>query len=252
MGYTHKFEHTEVTQEVWDAIVSDCQTLMSNLPSHSLSSGAYHKQEPLQIGDGSGNGGLPILDRDAIWLNGVGEMAHETFLLERQDSDRLTWCKTERKPYDLMVQACLIVYYTHSPDTIELRSDGTKKDWAAAYDFVTEVLGSKLEIPPHKCFGPAIDEVGLTHQDFTRATQEFTKKVDKYLGLLVQCEESHKAQAHSSNSGAVKADYENLIRRLKEKPPQLMELLSLLDQTKDMFTNDTEEETANDDSDVPS
>jgi len=107
--------------------------------------------EPLLIDDQKG--GPPIFDTDEIWFNGTDkdftpkdekdhpELSHETFTLFRKGSVGFCFCKTAQKPYDLMVQACLLVYRHYSPDTINLGSDGDEEDWEAAVDFVHHVLG---------------------------------------------------------------------------------------------------------------
>ena len=146
MGYTHYFSHQKVSQKVWDRILVDCKELYRCMPEHSESSGGHYSDQPLELGNASGEGGLPEFDKKCIHFNGIGAMHFEDFLLQRDGSDGFGFCKTARKPYDLMVQACLLVYKHHSPETIELDSDsflrdGSYEDWRVAMDFVKEVLG---------------------------------------------------------------------------------------------------------------
>ena len=51
--------------------------------------------------------GEPIINDDYIALNGDGEnnLEHETFLIENGKPDEFNFCKTARKPYDLVVNA---------------------------------------------------------------------------------------------------------------------------------------------------
>lgn len=141
MGYTHYFRHGNATNEAWDKIISDCKRLYENMPKHSTSSGACYSLEPLKIDDQ--DGGEPIFDNERILFNGAGyeDADHETFIINKINNDEFEFCKTARKPYDLMVQACLIVYHHHSPDTIDVGSDGDNDDWKAAKKFVRETLG---------------------------------------------------------------------------------------------------------------
>lgn len=148
MGYTHYFTHTEVTQEVWDTIVKDCRKLKKKMPGKSLSAGGHYKSDDLVLGKWDGETKLRVMgSKKRLQFNGFpADLAHETFSLYRTGSDGFEFCKTRRKPYDLMVCACLIVYTHHSQETIELRSDGDREDWEPAINFVGQVLGAEYEI----------------------------------------------------------------------------------------------------------
>ena len=50
------------------------------------------------------------------------------------------FCKTARKPYDLLVCACLIA--AKKELNYEVHSDGKKEDWQPAIDFYNKVTGS--------------------------------------------------------------------------------------------------------------
>jgi hypothetical protein len=137
MGYTHYFRHGETTEDKWAAIVEDCKTLHDNLPGDIWIAGW----------DGTGK---PVFDKDKIRFNGAKPAAYETFQISRkperngwEDERRMPFkfCKTARQPYDLFVCACLLVYKRHSPDTMELGSDGDAVDWVDAERFVHAVLG---------------------------------------------------------------------------------------------------------------
>ncbi|MDP8268221.1 MAG: hypothetical protein P9L97_05780 [Candidatus Tenebribacter davisii] len=121
MGYTHYFPHTEVPEEIWEKIVEDCKKVLRNT---SILIEAH-----------------PFLDD--ICFNGLGDDGHETFLLERKGSDGFgfQFCKTAQKPYDLLVCACLLIYKHHSPNTIELFSDGDEEDWKESTELVNLVFG---------------------------------------------------------------------------------------------------------------
>lgn len=135
MGYTHYFEHREVSQEVWDKIVKDCRSACKTQAATTPLERNYEDSRE------------PIFDDNSIFFNGVGDDGHETFVLELQGSGGFTFCKTARKPYDLLVCACLIIYKHYSPDTMDLSSDGFNKDrpedqeWVDARQLVNDVLG---------------------------------------------------------------------------------------------------------------
>lgn len=67
-----------------------------------------------------------VADDDMIRFNGVQENGHETFLLRRAPHDHFDFCKTNRKPYDTTVVACLLVAKRHFGNWVRLHSDG---DW---------------------------------------------------------------------------------------------------------------------------
>lgn len=112
MGYTHYFPHHHTADKVWRKIKADCEKVISNLP------------EDIKIVDESSD--------HNVWFNGFEDEGHETFVLYRAGSDGFEFCKTARKPYDLAVTACLLVYKHHSPDTIKVSSDGDAEDWVEA------------------------------------------------------------------------------------------------------------------------
>jgi hypothetical protein len=137
-------KHTEVTKEVWSKILKDCRKLYKNMPE-KREGGGLPLYNILQLGTWDGQRPLKALgDKDGINFNGYPDpLDHETFLLRREGSNGFSCCKTARKPYDLMVCACLIVYCFHSRETMDLGSDGDWDDWAPAMTFVEEVLGAQ-------------------------------------------------------------------------------------------------------------
>lgn len=78
-----------------------------------------------------------------IRFNGVGELSHETFLIERF-SREFEFCKTNRKPYDLAVCGVLILISLYA-DGGEISSDGlgetyTDSEWKDAWNHVATVI----------------------------------------------------------------------------------------------------------------
>ena len=108
MGYTHYFNlKKKPTQKKWDSFTKECQVLLKNLPSFSESAGGCYINEHINIFGVSG-GGKPEINSNLVCFNGDGSkgLDHETFVIEKAIlSD---FCKTARKPYDLLAVACLI------------------------------------------------------------------------------------------------------------------------------------------------
>ena len=135
MGFTHYFPHEKVLKSVWTDILAGCKRAHALLP------------ESIKITGCSKYGAEPHFGADEIWFNGVSDEGHETFSLYRQGSGGFEFCKTARKPYDVLVVACLLIYAHFSPGTIELSSDGERKDWAAGKKLAESALGLAVEIP---------------------------------------------------------------------------------------------------------
>jgi len=83
---------------------------------------------PLANGFGE-DGSLPLFTADEVCFNGVGEDSHETFLVEPKGRG-FQFTKTSRKPYDIVVVACL-AYLDTLGNAFRVNSDGGYKEWEA-------------------------------------------------------------------------------------------------------------------------
>jgi hypothetical protein len=99
----------------------------------------YGKQIPIKICGGLGKG-KPIFNDTEIWFNGDESQGldHETFDIHwNRPNYHGKWndfCKTARKPYDLIVCFALLVFAdTFGEDVFQYCSDGTEEDWKEAY-----------------------------------------------------------------------------------------------------------------------
>ena len=81
-----------------------------------------------------------VKNQNEIWLNGVGDDGHETFLIDFKDS--WEFCKTARKPYDLAVKVILILAEKHNILKEKFSFDGDKNDieFKDAEAFIKEFL----------------------------------------------------------------------------------------------------------------
>lgn len=79
MGYTHYFRYhrASLSMKDWTTLANAVRLLVANLPEHSTSAGGYHATDPLKL-DGDTR-----IDKEHIAFNGDGDLAHETFVLER-------------------------------------------------------------------------------------------------------------------------------------------------------------------------
>jgi hypothetical protein len=87
-----------------------------------------------------------------VLLNGRPGQAWEDFYIPRID-DRtrpirdpqgrtFAFCKTARKPYDLAVTCCLLLFKDAFDDVIDVKTDGQDHDWEAA----RRVVGPALKV----------------------------------------------------------------------------------------------------------
>lgn len=143
MGYTHYWLPKVHTKKQWDKFTATCKKLHDNLPEKTDSAGGYYDNEPLEIAGGNGDSN-PIFSANMVDFNGRGELSHETFRIYG-DPNKNSWdfCKTSRKPYDLLVVACLIAAYQildfrFSSDGFN--SDDTCEDLQSAIDFYNYVV----------------------------------------------------------------------------------------------------------------
>lgn len=164
MGFTHYIRRTEnFPEEEWNNLIKDCKVLYKNMPKHSLSAGGYFKDNPLKLNGcfmyknpqfnkkhivfNGGNGSKRIHKVDTeyegkerkSWNDSIkNDLGHETFFLARKDKGG--FCKTARKPYDLMVCAMLFLAKYHFKDKIKISSDGGTEDWKPAIEFVASLF----------------------------------------------------------------------------------------------------------------
>ena len=68
----------------------------------------------------------PIVTNTLIRFNGIGKNGHETFYFETppKEDSWSTFCKTARKPYDIVVCKLLLILKADLQDDMDLSSDG--------------------------------------------------------------------------------------------------------------------------------
>lgn len=133
MGWTHSWDREpELSTGRFGQAAMDCQRIMAviNVP----------------LGDEEGEG-LPVFSDGEIAFNGAGNSGCEPFIVRRTEVPRhgraraFSFCKTEKRPYDLCVQAALIVLKHHLGAEISVHSDGKDDDWAKAREECQRILG---------------------------------------------------------------------------------------------------------------
>lgn len=142
MGYTNYYRVPIIMdKEKFKTLSEELHTISGLLP-HSKSAGCNSKEVIILCGgDGTGN---PEFTEDTICFNGDESkgLSHETFGFDRNNTRRATivgsrnglvfdFCKTARKPYNLMVQLSMLRLKHHFPEC-EISSDGNYEDWKQA------------------------------------------------------------------------------------------------------------------------
>lgn len=121
MGYTHYWNMEKVTAE-------DVAGYQRTLP---LLDKIFIRYKNILAHESENGQEQPFASEKEIIFNGIGENAHETFVFRCPEVCENTggdpalrdFCKTARKPYDLVVCLCLLTLAAHMPN-LQLSSDG--------------------------------------------------------------------------------------------------------------------------------
>ncbi|CAI7649616.1 unnamed protein product [Penicillium palitans] len=126
MGYTHYYAihgwDTPEWQKAWAQLIQDVPNIIkeARVP---LSGPTEDEDEITPV----------VMDSEkGINLNGVRGNAHERFVLCKPG--HWNFCKTARKPYDVVVTSILLRIWLLAPKNLDLGSDGGYEDWADARD----------------------------------------------------------------------------------------------------------------------
>jgi len=89
--------------------------------------GKIVKDQPKLLASWEGTG-EPLVTEKEINFNGKEDNSHENFVISVNWNGGFNFCKTARKPYDLVVVACLAVLKHFCKDTVHVRSDGDTEE----------------------------------------------------------------------------------------------------------------------------
>ena len=163
MGYTHYHNQLRpMTPEEFQSFGRDVEKLVAELGSipdvgqfefrfGKLGSLEWPPKSPLFVKP-EGVDGDSIVEAEAVGFNGCGpggsdeeDWGHETFLVEREGSG-FQFTKTQRKPYDALVCACLLALADSAPAAWEISTDGSVESWAPGYLLAKHALGRALPL----------------------------------------------------------------------------------------------------------
>jgi len=146
MGYTHYWQFKAAPRGQANAIETEYQRAMQDCQRVIRQ---YYKE----------NGGLSgysahtaIGAYGGLNVNGKGEEGHETFAMREHFSQNLEdsgfgFCKTARKPYDLVVTACLAILKHRLGACIEVSSDGDAQEWRDGVAYARKVARLAIQNP---------------------------------------------------------------------------------------------------------
>jgi hypothetical protein len=173
MGYSHSYYKKEIkhTKKNWNAFLTDVKKIACRFKLLIPQSVAFisDKEElikgdiDIKIGDGMGEGLSPEFDEEHIWFNGVGKDSHETFNIDRDHTTKLEneigdyykeiwkrdkyifgFTKTNRKPYDLLVTATLVLYKHHFKHKVMVKFDDGYEGFKEGLELVNSTLGYEI------------------------------------------------------------------------------------------------------------
>ena len=129
MGYTHSWYRQKViTASIWVKLKADVEKLIAAFPDRVVRD---YDQSELP----------PEVSGQLIAFNGPERSGHETFRFPRIRNPRrpgehpkenglwFDFCKTEHKPYDLLVTASLLTLKSYLGDSIKVWTDGRDGEW---------------------------------------------------------------------------------------------------------------------------
>lgn len=160
MGYSHYWNAEPANQNTAKAIAF-CNIIL--IAKRSLV-GTFSGEVPT-CPEGLASG-LELFPR-ALAFNGIGADSHESFNLYPDEELELgySFCKTNGKPYDLLVTACLTVL-AHYGAVTDVSSDGGAEGFTAGAALANEVLawtGTTFLNPLSHKVSSAVREKSVQH-----------------------------------------------------------------------------------------
>ena len=120
MGYTHYWRpETQIDEKTFEIISGSARKVLDVARTELKIRLAYDFDKPAKD---------PVFTNELIRFNGTGNEGHETFYISREDTG-FSFCKTARKPYDIVAVAVLCLADYYSEGRFAVGSDGGIDDW---------------------------------------------------------------------------------------------------------------------------
>ena len=137
MGYTHSWIAKAATKESWYEFYMKCKELYEALPKTSETAGGFYNDDKIEIVGEHDGDCEPQINEHFVMFNGKGELGHEDFYVTKVGHDG--FCKTDRKPYDLLVCACLLAAVDVLDYDLDI-TNGDLDDWQPAIDLYLDTI----------------------------------------------------------------------------------------------------------------
>ena len=190
MGYTHYWKiDSEITPEKFRSLQSIAARIVCESEA-SVEFSMNTNQHP---------------DHADICLNGIGENAHETFLLTPHKA-KFEFCKTNRKPYDEIVVGILLV--ATGRGLLEFTSDGSGDELSAGRQLKNKVLYEKA-LAKKKLFDRKVArkkqmEAQGTGDEFLDASPTVKAALTSVLAKAETARQTSELRAHTARIDALK------------------------------------------------
>jgi len=159
MGYTHYWKNAKkLDDKAWTNFIKEVKQVYKSLPNEIDGeplrlNGCYKYKTPTFSQTRvyfNGEGTLYRVQKSEIingkkhkfWNTEVSDLGHDTFSIQKKGTSSYTFCKTARKPYDLMVTATLVLYAKHfGVINTNISSDGDLSEWVDGIKLVRDTVG---------------------------------------------------------------------------------------------------------------
>lgn len=88
-------------------------------------------------------GTSPTINETLISFNGVGDDSHETFYINLKEPEDFSFCKTARKPYDVVVKCFLMLLQKYGYLTKPFSFDGNANE--QEYIYAEQIFKSAIK-----------------------------------------------------------------------------------------------------------
>ena len=154
MGYTHYWQFKAIPkgkaasiERKYKKALRDCQRIA--LAYHA----ACKELDQADFGLSGYTAHTKVGQYGGLKINGKGDLAHEDFIMREHYTQNLDpnlyfgFCKTARKPYDMVITACLTVLKAALGDLLIVNSDGGPSEWVRGVNYAETVLKRSFKCP---------------------------------------------------------------------------------------------------------
>lgn len=149
MGYTHYFEkpNKPLNSKAFGEFIETAQKIVHACSPTGPIGGVYYEGEEVKIAGPNGDK-EPLFTGTEIALNGEGENAHESLNIRNIEDGLGTFnfCKTARKPYDIVVTGILIALKKKFEFTVKINSDGDIDEWEPGLNLYNTCVEDKFKV----------------------------------------------------------------------------------------------------------